>query len=67
VLEGKYPRVFNQVFEQTQGRLHAVFRMSLVELPAKEKHQTIQQQQRSSAILSSYTDEQMRRIKLLRR
>jgi hypothetical protein len=47
VLEAKYPRAFNQVFARTQDRLQSVFRMTLVELPAKEKHQTIQQQRRS--------------------
>jgi melanoma-associated antigen len=47
VLEGKYPRAFTQVFEQTQIRLQSVFRMRLAELPAKEKHETIQQQRRS--------------------
>jgi hypothetical protein len=51
VLEGKYARSFAQVFEQAQNRLENVFRMKLVELPAKEKHQTIQQQRRS---ISSY-------------
>lgn len=51
VLEGKYSRAFHQVFAHTQARLQAVFRMSLVELPAKEKHQTIQQQRRSIALI----------------
>lgn len=47
MLEGKYSRSFNEVFEQTQARLESIFRMKLVELPAKEKHQT-QQQRRST-------------------
>ena len=47
VLESKYTRSFNEVLAQTQARLQSVFRMTLVELPAKEKHQTIQQQRRS--------------------
>jgi hypothetical protein len=47
VLEGKYPRAFTQVFDQTQIRLQSVFRMRLAELPAKERHETIQQQRRS--------------------
>ena len=48
-MEGKYSRSFTEVFERTQDRLESVFRMRLVELPAKEKHQTVQQQRRSSA------------------
>ena len=48
VLEGKYSRSFTEVFEQTQDRLESVFRMRLVELPAKEKHQTVQQKRRST-------------------
>jgi melanoma-associated antigen len=48
VLEGKYSRSFTEVFEQTQNRLESVFRMQLVELPVKEKHQSVQQQRRSS-------------------
>lgn len=55
VLESKYTRSFNQVFEQTQARLQSVFRMSLVELPAKEKHQTIQQQRRSIINFESFS------------
>lgn len=47
VLEGKYPRAFTEVFDHTQIRLQAVFRMRLAELPAKERHETIQQQRRS--------------------
>jgi hypothetical protein len=55
VLEGKYSRAFAQVFEQTQERLQSVFRMKLVELPAKEKHQTIQQQRRSMSFEAALT------------
>jgi hypothetical protein len=47
VLEGKYSRAFTEVFDQTQLRLQSVFRMRLAELPAKERHETIQQQRRS--------------------
>ena len=47
VLEGKYPRAFQEVFRETQQRLQSVFRMKLVELPAKEKRQTIQQRRSS--------------------
>jgi len=46
VLEGKYPRAFSEVFVLTQARLNEVFRMKLVELPAKEKHQSIQEKRR---------------------
>jgi MAGE family len=46
VLEGKYAKGFTEVFNETQQRLESVFRMTLVELPAKEKHQTISQQRR---------------------
>lgn len=52
VLEGKYSRSFTEVFDQTQARLESVFRMKLVELPAKEKHQTVQQQRRSTILIN---------------
>jgi MAGE family len=55
VLEGKYARAFAQVFEQVQNRLESVFRMTLVELPAKEKHQTLQQQRRSISTYAGLT------------
>jgi MAGE family len=48
VLEGKHSKFFTEVFDRTQDRLEAVFRMKLVELPAKEKHQTVKQQRRSN-------------------
>lgn len=48
VLEGKHSRFFAEVFDRTQDRLEAVFRMKLVELPAKERHQTVKQQRRSN-------------------
>lgn len=51
VLEGKYSRSFPEVFAETQARLQSVFRFKLVELPAKEKRQTIQQQRRSMVTL----------------
>ena len=51
-MEGKYPRAFNEVFEATQTRLQSVFRMKLVELPAKEKHESIQQKRRGAFLIS---------------
>jgi hypothetical protein len=48
VLEGKYSRSFNEVFDETQARLESVFRMKLVELPAKEKHLSVEQQRRGT-------------------
>lgn len=49
-LEGKYSRAFTEVFDQTQVRLQSIFRMRLAELPAKERHETIQQQRRSKLL-----------------
>jgi melanoma-associated antigen len=47
VLEGKYAKWFSEVFRETNVMLEKVFRMTLIELPAKEKHQTVMQKRKS--------------------